>query len=207
MSFMDDAASQMNPRDIDWVSLNRRLLACAVRLFKGQGCYGPDSMLPNTGMCARDLAAKTIVELLKDDQWQSTSQNSDPFPFALIMMKRDFLDLVKRPEFKRTVIIESDDAGFGQQETGSSCISNNGFEAVENAAFVESLKRILRPDSMMAGYLEAVVVKGLSKRTDIAYELGLTEQEVTNIKRKLIYKARLIRRAITPGRMATTKKV
>jgi DNA-directed RNA polymerase specialized sigma24 family protein len=208
MPLMNAASTdQINLRGIDWLSLNRRLLACALRWFKERGCSGPDSMLPGTGMSAKDLAADTIMELVKRDQGHTTSSSEDPFPFALKMMKNDFYDLVKSAEFKRTLIVETTDVDSSQEEIDSYYVSNTGFEAAEAAALVESLLRILRPDPKMKAYLETWLIKGISRRTDIADEMGVTEQEVTNIKRRLLYKLGLLKSAFSPLQKAQTKRV
>jgi DNA-directed RNA polymerase specialized sigma24 family protein len=122
------------------------------------------------------------------------------------MMWRDFLDLVRRPEAKRTEIHEDTDIGSWQSQNGDSFTTNEGVQAAEDESHLRFVDRILRPDPMVKAYLEAVVIKGLTKRADIAQELGVTVQEVTNIQRRLASKNRVIERAYL-ARPRRTQKV
>lgn len=207
MSFMDDPTNQVKSGDIDWVSLNRRLLPCALRLFKGKGCREPDSVLPGTGMSANDLASNTLLKLMKSDEWRSNSPNGDPFPFAYTVMRRDFLDLIRSGAARTTQIIEDADIGFREPPTSGPAAENDGLQAAEAASLFELIKRVIRPDPLMAAYLEAVAIKGLDKREEIAQEMGVTPQEVTNVKRRLTPKLELIRRVFSAARMRKTQKV
>jgi hypothetical protein len=116
-------------------------------------------------------------------------------------MWRDFLDVVRRDEAKCTEIYEDTDIGSWQSRDGDSFI-----QAAEDESYLRFVDRILRPDPMLKAYLEAVVIKGLTKRADIAQELGVTVQEVTNIQRRLASKSRVIERAYL-ARPRRTQKV
>lgn len=204
---MDDPVTQSDSCLIDWLSLYERLLACALRLFKDKGCTNVDAMLPGTGMSAKDLAASTISNLLTSRQWQQSSLGGDLFPFAFRMMHNDFLDLITREEYKRTVITDSIDGDHNRQYLENLPSSSDGLEAANATVLVNSIERLLGHDKMLKAYLEVLLVKGLEGRADIAYALGISEKEVTNIKRRLTYKISLLERVFANVRPLSRKKV
>lgn len=204
---MNGTATQSDPYPIDWLYLYDRLLICASRLFKDKGCTNVDSMLPGTGMSARDLAASTIANLITSGRWRQVSPGGDLFPLAFRMMRNDFLDLIKKEEYKRTVITDSIDGCHHRQDLENLPGSSDGLESAKAAVLVNSLERLLGHDKMLKAYLEAWLVKGLESRADIAFALGISEQEVTNVRRKLTYKIGLLERVFANVRPISKKKV
>jgi DNA-directed RNA polymerase specialized sigma24 family protein len=184
----DSSANQTDPVGVDWSMLYKRLSLCATSWFRGEGCFDDDSVLPNTGMSARDLVSNTILNLMKEDQLRSVSASGDLFPFAFRMMRNDFLDLVKSAEYKQTLITESISGEHKQSLMASLSSTHDVMENAEVAALVNSLKASLDLNEMEKSFLDVWLVKRVAKREDIAYILGVRKQEATNIKRKLVYK-------------------
>lgn len=205
---MDDVSAIVEESgEVDWASLYRRLLACAGRLFKGRGCAGLDAVLPGTDMSARDLASNAIVNLLKGAERHPGLLSGDPFPYALRSMRNDFLDLLKREEYKRTLVSLSPDDGTDGHGVESLPASDGGLEAAEASLLVNSIGRLLGHDEMLRAYLEVRMVRRVENRADIAYLLGVSEREVTDIRRRLIYKAELLERVFARVPPAGRKKV
>jgi DNA-directed RNA polymerase specialized sigma24 family protein len=157
-------------------------------------------------MSAEELTSIAILELHRKPEWRSKSSNGDPFPFALTVMRRDFLDVVRKAEAKRTVIHENPDIGSWKSQDDNSFTTNDGVQAAEDESNLRFLDRTLRPDPVVKAYFEAVILKGLTKRADIAQEIGVTVQEVTDIQRKLPSKSRVIERGYL-ARPRRTQKV
>lgn len=181
----------------DWPALLSSLTACALHWFKTEGCLEADSVLPGTGVSAADLVYDTVVKLVAEEsvRWRPQSADEDLFPFLLRVIHRDFLDLVKQGRaYKRTVIADANnrsEAGFDLKEIPAAA---NSFEPAEAAALAKKLHTILGDDAELKEYVTAWLVNGLEKRADIAYSLGISLQEVTNRKRRLIYKLKPWRR-------------
>ncbi|MCA1636555.1 MAG: hypothetical protein LC802_23415 [Acidobacteria bacterium] len=203
----DPSDNQEESGEVDWGVLYQRLLGCAARWFNGRGCPDVDAALPGTAVSARDLASKAILNLLKGAERHPKLLDGDPFPYALRAMRNDFLDLLRREEFKRastTVSLEDGDNRLALENLAG---SDNGLEAAEAASLVNSLGRFLGHDEMLKAYLEVRVVRGVENRADIAYLLGVSAREVTDIQRRLIYKARLLERVFAHVRPGGRKKV
>lgn len=198
----DPAENREDSGEVDWAALYQRLLACAARWFKGRGCQNVDAALPGTAVSARDLASKAILNVLKGAERHPALLDEDPFPYALRAMQNDFFDLLKREEFKRAATIVSIDDCDNRRALENLAGSDNGLEAAEAASLVNSLERFLGHDEMLKAYLEVRVVRGVENRADIAYLLGVSAREVTDIQRRLIYKAKLLERVfahVWPG--------
>ena len=147
-------------------------------------------------MAAVDLAYDTVLKLLAEDvRWVPPSPGADPFPFIRVVMRHDFLDLVKQGrEYKRTTVI---DAGVNGDEFEEPAQQKAVIFAGDTAALVKKLHALLGDDVELKEYVTVWLVHGLEKRADIAYSLGVSEQEVTNRYRRLLYKLRPWRRVFT----------
>jgi hypothetical protein len=197
------SAKRASPGRAEVDVLYKKLLAAAWRLFRGMGCSDVDSMLPGTGMSAKDLAAGTLLNLLEKGMMLP---DEDMFPLAYRIMKCDFLDLIKSPDYKQTQIIDSIDGEHGQQGIENIPSPNNGMEPAEAALLTNSLQRLLGSDEMLKAYLDVLLIKGLESRADQAEALGVSEQEVTNLRRRLAYKTNLWIRVFANARPAGRKK-
>jgi DNA-directed RNA polymerase specialized sigma24 family protein len=164
-------------------------------------------MLPGTGMSAGDLVADTIANLITSGRWRQSSPSGDLFPLAFRMMYNDFLDLIDREEYKRTLITNSIDGDHNPQDLENLPSSSAGMETAEAVSLVNSLERLLGHDKRLKAYLEVWLIEGLESRADIAYALGISEQEVTNIRRRLTYKISLLERVFANVRPHSRKKV
>jgi hypothetical protein len=150
-----------------------------------------DAMMPNTGMSARDLVGKTILRLLEKDKWRSASSDEELFKQAYVMLWHAFLDLVKKKEYKQTVITESIDAKQSESLLATQSSMNTVLEAAEAEALVTSLQAVIGDDEKVKAYLYLWLRRRITKREDIAYLLGVSEREATDIRRRLLYKLRL----------------
>lgn len=202
----DPTENREDSGDIDWAALYKKLLAVAARWFKGRGCRDVDTELPGTSETARDLASKAIMNVLKGAKRHTALLDEDPFPYALRAMQNDFFDLLRREEFKRASTIVSIDDDDNRRALENLSGSDNGLEAAEAASLVNSLERFLGNDEMLKAYLEVRVVRGVENRADIAYLLGVSAREVTDIHRRLIYKAKLLERVFAHVRPGGRKK-
>ena len=185
---MAKAGNQKDPRVEEIVKLYTRLLACAVKLFKGRKCYGVDSVLPGTGSSPGDLASRTILKLMTGDQWRPGTGGKDIFPLAYVMLEHAFFDLIKSAGHRLTVITDSEE-GEDLKEIASSESPYDDAAAKEQAGIY---KRHFENDEMAKKFLDAIQKPGVETREDLALELNVTVQEVTNIQRRIQYKLHLI---------------
>jgi DNA-directed RNA polymerase specialized sigma24 family protein len=189
-------SSQVDWQQIDWQPLLSKLTACALRWFRMEGCYEADSVLPGTGMSAVDLVYDTVLSVLADDATaRLVAVGGDPFPFILTALRHNFLDLVKQGrEYHRTLITDAANDSRANGEVERDVCDADGFALVGAAVLVRKLHVILGNDAELKDYVSAWLLKGLEKRADIAYHLGVSEQEITNRKRRLIYKLKPYKR-------------
>jgi len=54
--------------EVNWQSLLKRLTAVAITWLSGQPGWNDDSVLPGTGMSAKDLAYAAVLEFLKNEE-------------------------------------------------------------------------------------------------------------------------------------------
>jgi hypothetical protein len=168
------------------MDLTERLAAAAVRLFREKGCRNLEAILPGTGMSGMDLVEKTIEDLLTHGHWVPASGGKDPFPLAYRAMYRDFLDLTNLKEFQTTTISESLDSDVGQVAVKLPAIDQESSEL-----WVNSLSRHLKNDPLAIAYLRVWLVEGYETIADQAKQMGVEEQDVINIRRRLAEKVHL----------------
>jgi len=207
LSTNDVPENQEDSDRIDWDVLYLDLLGCAVRWFAKEGCSDEDVALPGTAVSARDLASRAILNLLKGAKTHPNLLSEDPFPYALTTMRNDFYDLVKRKEYKRASRIISIDDDQNRRDLENIPGPDNGLAAAEAATLVNSVERLVGHDKMLKAYLEALVVKGVESRADIAEMLGMSVREVTDIHRRLVYKVSRLKHAFADVMRGVRKKV
>ena len=92
----------------DWESLLKRLTAVAFGWFYDRRCSDDESVLPGTGVSARDLVYNAYLELLKNEGEYKPKSDEDSFRVIYTVMRRDFIDLVRKGRsHDRTVILDA----------------------------------------------------------------------------------------------------
>lgn len=185
--YIHKAVLMNSPRDIDWTSLLTRLVDRAIKWFQDERCFGEDSVLPGTSQSAIDLAQNALLEFFngKKVQWRPKSPDEDPFPLVLKVMRHDFLDLIKRKEYRQTVILDATRDGEGRSELENLPGKNDGFVSAEAASLARSLYPLIKGDQGLKDLIDAVCILGLRKREEIAEFLGVSPQEITDCQRRL----------------------
>lgn len=196
---MSEPAEKLDPV---WAEVNRlvtELRGVAIRLFEERGCFGEFTVLPGTGKCAADLVADTVGNLLIEGYWYPGTGGEDPFPIAYRMMYRDFLDLIKSKGYTETQTIARDDV-----EQLRSPRSDAEQKQAEAELTLASYRRPLENDPQALKLLE-LHLGGVEKRADQARLMKIPEQEVTNIKKRLIYKIHRWEQSFGPTRISGKK--
>jgi hypothetical protein len=188
---MGGATKQKGTRKSGLISFYEQLRACACNLFKDKGCSSADSMLPGTGRSAEDLAGKTLLNLIEGGYWNPADDDEVPFALAYRMMKRDFLDIIKKKEYELTEITDSIDGENDRRDIENLPAPNTGFEAVEAKLLASSVKRLLGKDEQAKVYIDLCLAQGLESPSDVARAMGVSEQAAINIQRRLRYKTKL----------------
>jgi hypothetical protein len=204
---------------VDLVLLVKRLTACAAKWFLQEGCSGEESVLPATGKSAKDLAFDTVTEFIKGRvKWQPTSEESaDVELYRLLrkVMRNDFLDLVKEGrEYKRTKVLEPSEGGEGAwgEYSSKATLANlpsdaeDGFYSLNAAMVARRVLSLIKGDSELEDYVNAVLRSGCTKREDIAAYLGITVEEVTSRRKKLRIKLASWKRSLDVAMTATQKQ-
>src|SRR5688572_12508640 len=89
-----------------WEEVIDRLMAEAVRLFASARLVGSDRVMSGLGVSPEDLVYQTINALLEDKTVRYRKEDGELLPFLKRVMRNDFLDMVRRPVYKRTDIVD-----------------------------------------------------------------------------------------------------
>lgn len=179
---------------VDLKRLLKRLTACALRWFQEENLLYSDSVMPGVSESACSLAQNVITEALKDEsvKWRPNDPDADPFPFLKQVMRRDFLDLVKKGRaYKRTVVMSTyggDDVDKALDDFHS---QDDGFEKAEAVLIACKLCKLADGEPELIEMIEAIVTCGYTKPEDIAGILSINLAEYTKRRRRLM--TRLIR--------------
>src|SRR5438874_3471285 len=77
----------------DWPDIIRRLTLVSLGLFKTVGLLGPDAVMKGLGVSPEDLAYGTVTKVLADEV-KYRKDKGPLLPFLILVLKRDFLDLL-----------------------------------------------------------------------------------------------------------------
>lgn len=186
----ESRSSQVDWQQVDWHVLLSKLTACGLRWFRLENCHDADAVLPGTGISAVDLVYDAIVHVLNSEVGSRlVATDGNPYPYILTVMRHDFLDLVKQGrEYRRTVIADESEGCHAENLFEDALDRPDAYALSDAASLVRKLHLILGSDIELKEYVTAWLMDGLDKRADIAYHLGVSEQEITTRKRRLIYK-------------------
>lgn len=183
-------------RSPDWESLIKRLTAVAFGWFYDRRCSDDESVLPGTGVSARDLAYNAILEFLKDEGKYNPKSDEDRFRLIYTIMWRDFIDLVRKGRaHDRTVILDAAIAADGRSEFENLPDSRDDFASAEAASVARSLYPLTDGDPQLKNLIDAVAMFDCRDRDEQADMLGVTPAEITNMKKRLKYRRATRQRA------------
>lgn len=171
---------------VDLTSLMKRLTALALSWFRREGYGYEGSVLPNTGISPEDLACNAIAEFVEEVlekplRWKLNDPHENLFPYIEKIMRHDFLDLVKDGRaYKRTVI--PNPKSKDSEETAG---HTDGFYCADAKILADDIYALVGDNRKLKDFVDAVLLFGKHKREDIAEILGISPQEVTNLKREL----------------------
>jgi DNA-directed RNA polymerase specialized sigma24 family protein len=177
--------------NVDFDALLSRLFAAAQALFARQGLKGNASILPGTGKSAEDLVLDTVQEFIrgKNVEWRPKSTDEDPFPLLLVVMRRDFLDLVKKGRaHKRTKVVDSleeeENRGSIEQEVVD---TEEIFSQAEGDDLTkERVYSLVAGDKELEEYIEAILELDLIRKPkELAEFLGITSDQVRLRQRRV----------------------
>jgi hypothetical protein len=174
----------------DWESLLKRLTAVALGLFGDRQCRGDEAVLPGTGVSAKDLVYGAILEFLKKEPQYRVKSDEDRFRLIVTIMKRDFFDLVKpRREHSRTVILDEEHDGGLSRKLANQQDSKEVFASADAASEAKKLYHLAEGEKELIDLIDAAAEFGHLKKEDIAYLLGVTPDQLTNMQKKLRYRS------------------
>ncbi len=185
----------------DWESLLKRLTAVAFGWFADRGCTDDESVLPGTGVSAKDLVYSATLEFLKKEGQYRVKSDEDRFRVIYTIMWRDFVDLVRKGrEHYRTVILDAALDADGGSQFENLPDSKDSFASAEAASVARSLYPLTDGEQGLKDLIDAVAILDRREREDQAYLLDVTPEEITNMKKKLKYR-RARRRRPTPAKL------
>jgi hypothetical protein len=163
-----------------------RLVSTALKWFKQEKCNEDESVMPGTGQSAKDLAYGALLHMLNNDpEWRPKKPDEDPFPLLVTVMRHDFLDLVKKSEYKRTAVMSP----YSDEETPEALDQlpdlKDSYVSAEAALLAQDLYPLVEGDQDLKDYIDAVLLLGIFKPEDVAEALGISDQERRNRQRKL----------------------
>jgi DNA-directed RNA polymerase specialized sigma24 family protein len=162
----------------------RRLIVYAVSLYRA------DRVMAGTGKSPADLAGDVILQLL---QGRLGYDGRRPlWPLLKKALYRDFLDLKKSASRRTTVILEATENEHGELAGGL-----DGLPADEDSPpdvlFRQAVYNAIGDDQPLKDYACAILECGAERPADIASVLGITTNEVENLRKRL-------RRVLAPVR-------
>lgn len=169
---------------VDFGVLLKKLTACAVKMFIKMKCCSPDRVLPGVAQSPQDLAQNALMTFFNEDKWRPKISNEDPFPYILMIMRNDFMDLLKSSAHKKTANQEEYDQ---LRRFAKASVLSVKINDVDKKILKEQLYKLVGKEKDLRDYLDAVFELGLEKRENIAEILGLEPKEVTNLSRRLVY--------------------
>lgn len=170
-----------SPPSIDWKSFTDKLTAIAIKWFRLKGYFdGEDfeSVLKGVASSPRDLAQNAAMEIFRQLEKYKPKSEDDCFRLAYRIMQNDFIDLLRKPHYRKTDAIED----FKIEIILSTPSS------VEKTLVADAFYDLAEGEQELIDFIDAVISLKVYKREDVADLLNISLQEVTNRQRILTYR-------------------
>lgn len=171
-----------------WEEVIDRLMAEAIRLFASARLVGADRVLSGLGVSPEDLVYQTITALLEDKTVRFRKNDGELLPFLKHVMRNDFLDMVRRPVYKRTDIIDPVEEAKRKPEDKVRTLEALGASTVDQQPDVlwrDRVRQLVAGDRELVEYVDAILEFELRKPAEIADLLSTTVEDIYNRRRKL----------------------
>lgn len=171
-----------------WEEVIDRLMAEAVRLFASARLVGADRVMSGLGVSPEDLVYQTINALLEDKTVRYRKEDGELLPFLKRVMRNDFLDMVRRPVYKRTDIVDPAEEAKHKAEGEVRTLESVGASADDPRPDVfwrERVRQLVADDPELVEYVDAILEFELTKPAEIADLLSTTVEDIYNRRRRL----------------------
>ena len=171
-----------------WEEVIDRLMVEAVRLFASARLVGADRVLSGLGVSPEDLVFQTINALLEDKTVRYRKDDGKLLPFLKRVMRNDFLDMVRRPVYKRTDIADPAEEAKRKAEGNVTTLESLGASATDPQPDVfwrDRVRRLVADDPELVEYVDAILEFELTKPAEIADLLSTTVEDIYNRRRRL----------------------
>ena len=171
-----------------WEEVIDRLMAEAIRLFASARLVGADRVLSGLGVSPEDLVYQTITALLEDKTVRYRKNDGELLPFLKRVMRNDFLDMVRRPVYKRTDVIDPVEEAKRKPEDKVRTLEAVGASTVGRQPDVlwrERVRQLVAGDPELVEYVDAILEFELRKPAEIADLLSTTVEDIYNRRRTL----------------------
>jgi DNA-directed RNA polymerase specialized sigma24 family protein len=171
-----------------WEEVIDRLMAEAIRLFASARLVGADRVLGGLGVSPEDLVYQTVAAVLEDKTVRYRKDDGDLLPFLKRVMRNDFVDMVRRPVYKRTEIVDPADEGKRKVEGNVRTLESLGAQATDSQPDIfwrERVRQLVRDDPELIEYVDAILEFELTKPAEIADVLSTTVEDIYNRRRRL----------------------
>jgi DNA-directed RNA polymerase specialized sigma24 family protein len=171
-----------------WEEVIDRLMAEAIRLFASARLLGADRVMSRLGVSPEDLVYQTVKAVLEDKTVRYRKDDGELLPFLKRVMRNDFLDMVRRPVYKRTDIVDPAEEAKRKAETNVSTLESLGASAVDPQPDVfwrDRVRQLVADDPELVEYVDAILEFELTKPAEIADLLSTTVEDIYNRRRRL----------------------
>jgi DNA-directed RNA polymerase specialized sigma24 family protein len=171
-----------------WEEVIDRLMAEAIRLFASARLLGADRVMSGLGVSPEDLVYQTVNAVLEDKTVRYRKDDGELLPFLKRVMRNDFLDMVRRPVYKRTDIVDPVEEVKRKAEGNVSTLESLGASAVDPQPDVfwrDRVRQLVADDPELVEYVDAILEFELTKPAEIADLLSTTVEDIYNRRRRL----------------------
>lgn len=175
---------------INWGSILKRLTGIAAGWFHSHRCFGigEEAILRNTGVAAKDLAATAAQEFCNKAGNYKPKTEEQVFAICFTIMKRDFLDLVKRYEYRKSEDIEALTNEDGEFTPEHNPVKLGDYVDADAALMAQDMYKLAGGEQDLIDLVDAVTIFDRVEREEIAELLSISVDEVKNRQRRMKYR-------------------
>lgn len=168
----------------DWPDIIRRLTLVSLGLFKTVGLLGQDAVMKGLGVSPEDLAYETVAKVLTEEV-KYRKDKGPLLPFLILVLKRDFLDLLRHKSWATTDIVDGDERRNAKRDHTIGPDSLADDPVTPDFILRKRIMEQVQDDQQLVDYTVAALEMNITKPADFADLLSTTVADIQNRKKRL----------------------
>ena len=183
---MAEPGTKLDPAVAEATRVYKKLKRFAVSECRRANCVSADGVITGSGNSPEDLASDTVMTLHARG-WQPGTSKDDVIPLGRVIIRNKVTDIVRSRAYRTSIALDIEEL----EKRKEARVDVTPQTLIELPMVAEKFERTLK-DEQEKKYMRAAA-NGAETPKDFAEALGITPEEADKIRKRLKYRAQVMR--------------